>query len=126
MSALTLSKIRFCNGTWEGQIDNAPASSARPEISVRLLDRTIDTVTLSESETAPGTWTLAVQIPPEAIGDGVQTFVISDTKTDQKLGDFTLIAGDPLTDDLRAEVALLRAELDMLKRAFRRHCLETT
>jgi hypothetical protein len=27
---------------------------------------------------------------------------------------------------LRAEVDLLRAELDMLKRAFRRHCVETT
>jgi hypothetical protein len=30
-----------------------------------------------------------------------------------------------MEDDLRAEVDLLRAELDMLKRAFRRHCLET-
>ena len=42
------------------------------------------------------------------------------------LGDFTLMAGDAVADDLRAEVELLRAELDMLKRAFRRHCLETT
>ena len=125
MSALTLSKIRFCNGTWEGQIDGAPASGAPPAISVRLLDRIVDTVTVSEGE-APGTWTLAVEIPTDAIGDGVRTFVIYDAKADRKLGDFTLIAGDPLTDDLRAEVALLRAELDMLKRAFRRHCLETT
>jgi hypothetical protein len=39
---------------------------------------------------------------------------------------FTLIAGDVLGDDIRAEVDLLRAELDMLKRAFRRHCVETT
>ena len=35
------------------------------------------------------------------------------------------IAGEAVSDDLRAEVELLRAELDMLKRAFRRHCLET-
>ena len=45
---------------------------------------------------------------------------------EEVLGSFTLIAGEALGDDLRAEVSLLRAELDMLKRAFRRHCLETT
>ena len=39
---------------------------------------------------------------------------------------FSLLAGDLLDHDLRAEISLLRAELDMLKRAFRRHCAETT
>jgi hypothetical protein len=33
-------------------------------------------------------------------------------------------SGDALAD-LTAEVALLRAELDQLRQAFRRHCLET-
>ena len=42
-----------------------------------------------------------------------------------KLGHFSIIAGEALGEDLHAEVELLRAELDMLKRAFRRHCLET-
>jgi outer membrane protein assembly factor BamA len=36
-----------------------------------------------------------------------------------------LIAGEALGDDIRVEVELLRDELDMLKRAFRRHCVET-
>ena len=36
-----------------------------------------------------------------------------------------LVAGDALAYDLRTEIALLREELDLLKRAFRRHCLET-
>ena len=37
-------------------------------------------------------------------------------------------ARDSRTEDgsiLAAELALLRAELDLLKRAFRRHCIET-
>ena len=42
-----------------------------------------------------------------------------------QIGHVSLLAGEALGDDIRAEVALLRAELDMLKRAFRRHCLET-
>ena len=40
-------------------------------------------------------------------------------------GQFTVIAGVPLDEDVRAEISLLRAELDLLKRAFRRHCAET-
>lgn len=36
----------------------------------------------------------------------------------------TLMSGAPLDEDIRAEVALLRDELEMLKRAFRRHCAE--
>ena len=36
-----------------------------------------------------------------------------------------MITGEPVEDDLRGEIDLLRAELDMLKRAFRRHCIDT-
>ncbi|MCG7629607.1 hypothetical protein MHM88_17490 [Epibacterium sp. MM17-32] len=125
MSALNLRKIRFRSGVWEGQIENAPHGGPRPQIAVRYLDREVADVALTEAET-PGCWTLSIPIPTEAVGDGVQSFVIYEAGSDEKLGDFTLIAGEPLVDDLRAEVELLRAELDMLKRAFRRHCLETT
>lgn len=66
-----------------------------------------------------------IPVPNEAVADGVQNFVIFDSATGEKLGDFTLICGEISGDDLRVEVELLRAELDMLKRAFRRHCVET-
>ncbi len=125
MSELTLSKIRFRNGIWEGTIGNAPDTGARPDIQVRLLDQLVDGITIKEG--GSGTeWDLQVPVPSHAVADGVHSFVIYDGATDTKLGDFTLIAGEAAADDLRAEVELLRAELDMLKRAFRRHCLETT
>ncbi|MGR3760995.1 hypothetical protein ACUXV3_12815 [Roseobacteraceae bacterium NS-SX3] len=124
MSELTLTKIRFRNGIWEGLITSAPASGARPGIKVLHLDQPVEGITLTEGE-ASGEWVLSVPVPPGAIADGVQSFVIYDAATDSKLGDFTLIAGEAAADDLRAEVELLRAELDMLKRAFRRHCVET-
>jgi hypothetical protein len=73
----------------------------------------------------PGVWFLRFPIPPEVISDGVQTFVISDAATNAVVATFSLLAGDVLDHDLRAEISLLRAELDMLKRAFRRHCAET-
>ena len=60
------------------------------------------------------------------IADGVQTFLIRDHATGETLESFAVIAGEALSHDIRAEMTLLREELDMLKRAFRRHWLETT
>ncbi|WP_291729093.1 hypothetical protein [Leisingera sp. F5] len=125
MSDLSLTKIRFRNGIWEGRISNASASGARPEISVMFQDQPVADAKLEEGQ-AGGEWLVSVPVPAEALADGVQTFVIFDAADSTRLGDFTLIAGEAVADDLRAEVELLRAELDMLKRAFRRHCLETT
>lgn len=124
MSDLTLTKIRMRNRRWEGRVTGASTSGARPDIRVSYLDRPVDGVELTEGP-QPGVWDLAVPVPEEAIADGVHTILIYDGASDAKLGNFTLIAGEAVGDDLRAEVDLLRAELDTLKRAFRRHCLET-
>lgn len=124
MSNLKLSKIRMRNGVWEGCISGAGDSGVKPIIAVRYLDRYVENVRLAPGSDA-GTWDIAIPILAEAVADGVHTFVITDEVDDARLGDFTLIAGESVADDLRAEVELLRAELDMLKRAFRRHCLET-
>ena len=124
MSEMTLTKIRMRNGRWQGRLSGAPASGAQPEIKVTYLDRPVDGVELAAGP-EPGAWNLTVPIPDEAVADGVHCFLVLDAATGTKLGDFALIAGEAIADDLRAEVELLRAELDMLKRAFRRHCLET-
>jgi len=122
MSNLALTKIRLRSGMWEGRITGT--SGTRPDIRVTHLDRPVEAVKITEGGEAD-LWNIAIPIPTDAVTDGVQTFLIIDAADDTKLGDFTLIAGNAAADDLRAEVELLRAELDMLKRAFRRHCLET-
>ena len=123
MSELRLSKTRLRHGRFEGLIEGA-TGGARPNVEARHQDQVIDGVTVSESAD-DGAWDLMVPVPADAIADGVQTIVVYESGTDHKLGEVTLIAGDVTDDVLRAEVELLRAELDMLKRAFRRHCLET-
>ncbi len=122
MSEYTLTKTRFREGVWHGLL-SGPAGS-QPEITVMLDDRPVRGVTLADMGT-PGHWALEVPVPIEAVGDGVQTFLISEAAGGTLLESFTLIAGEAMGEDIRAEMALLRAELDMLKRAFRRHCLET-
>lgn len=126
MSDLSITKIRFRNGTWEGVIQNAKDNGLKPDVQVLYQDQPLGEVSITEG-TAASEWNLHITIPTEAISDGVQTFVIADSGSGgQKLESFSLVAGEAAVDDMRAEIDLLRAELDMLKRAFRRHCLETS
>ena len=123
MSTLTLTPTKMRHAVWEGLI--VQAGTGVPQITVTHLGTEIPDVQVTEAEES-GQWIVNVPIPATAIADGVQVFVITDATDDTKLGQFTLIAGEALGDDIRSEVELLRAELDMLKRAFRRHCVKTT
>ena len=124
MSKFTLVKTRIQAGIWEGVISAKGAPDLEPEIEVTHLDQPIQSLAVTEDAQNEGVWFLRIAIPPDLLSDGVQVFVISEKGTGEKLNSFTVLTGEPLEDDIRAEIELLRAELDMLKRAFRRHCLE--
>ncbi|EDZ41169.1 MAG: hypothetical protein P8P65_01260 [Planktotalea sp.] len=125
MSAFELSKTRLFEGVWEGVLTAVDENTEQPDLGVTHLDKPLGELRLKETG-EPNQWSVRVPIPIELIGDGAQTFLIFDRDTGKTLDSFTIIAGDAVSDDIRAEVALLRAELDMVKRAFRRHCAETT
>ena len=124
MSQMTLTETRLIEGVWEAVLKAPRQDMPAPALLMHHQDKPIDGLTMRAGD-APGEWFLRFPIPPEVISDGVQTFVISDAGTDAVISTFSLLAGDVLDHDLRAEISLLRAELDMLKRAFRRHCAET-
>ena len=125
MSDLTLTKTRMKEGIWEGILRQTQEAgeSVVPKIEVTLEGRPVAGIEITP--TGEGNWVLQVPVPVEAIADGLQTFLITDKTSGDALGSFALLAGEALGDDIRAEMDLLRAELDMLKCAFRRHCLET-
>lgn len=126
MSDLTLTKTRLRAGVWEGHLaQTGDFKGDTPRIEAFHLETPIEHVDVKPVPDAPGHWMVKVPIPPQILSDGVQTVTIAETGTGETLSSFSLIAGEPLDEDLRAEVSLLRAELDMLKRAFRRHCHET-
>lgn len=122
MAEMKLTKTRIQAGVWEGVLTGA---EMRPEIEVTHLARPVAGASLREDPDVPGQYLVRVPIPSELLSEGVQTFVISDKDTDSRLASFSIVTGQPLDEDFRAEVELLREELDMLKRAFRRHCVET-
>ena len=122
MSDFTLTKTRIRAGVWEGVLSGAAET---PALTVQHLEKPVAGVVVAAVAERPGEWLVQVPIPAELLSEGVQSFLIADAATGEKLQHFTVITGVAMEDDLRAEVDLLRAELDMLKRAFRRHCLET-
>ena len=113
---LELSRIRA--GLWEGIF----AAEAEPALEVVHLNEVLPD--LSVTPAGPGQWALSLPIPAAVLSDGVQTFVLRAPGSEEVLGRFAIVAGEPLAEDLRAEIDLLRAELELLKTAFRRHCSE--
>ena len=124
MSELKLTKTRLFEGVWEGVLCDPAKAPDAPAVEVTHLQQPVQGVAVIALD-LPGEWVLRVPIPPETIADGVQTYVIRALGSGQVLDSFTLMAGDALSYDIRAEIGLLREELDLLKRAFRRHCLDT-
>lgn len=121
---ITLTKLRLIEGVWNGVLTRKGSGNWQPDIEVTHLDFPVEGVEVTEDRVEE-CWHVKVPIPSDRIADGVQTFVIRDRRSDALLGSFSIVAGDALAEDIRAEMSLLRAELDMLKKAFRRHCVET-
>lgn len=119
----TLTKTRLYAGVWEGVL--TAAGTETPRLRVTHLGAPIEGVEVTEAKDVKG-WLVHVPVPAEVMSDGVQTFVIDDEETGETLNSFALLFGEVLAEDIRAEMGLLREELDLLKSAFRRHCVETS
>lgn len=119
---MELTKTRIQGGLYEGVL--TADVEQPPELRVIYLERDMDGLEIQPDPALPKTWHLRLRLPDAVMTDGAHTVVIADINGNT-LDSITVITGEPLSDDIRAEVDLLRAELDMLKKAFRRHCLET-
>lgn len=125
MSDVTLTKTRIQAGVYEAVLTAQTEGNYHPALAVMHLEKEVDGLEITEDASLGNTWHVRFAIPARLLGDGVQSFLMTETGTGETLDSFTIITGEPLSDDIRAEMDLLRAELDMLKKAFRRHCLET-
>ncbi|HLQ18398.1 MAG TPA: hypothetical protein VK146_05410 [Tabrizicola sp.] len=114
---MKLEQGRIAGGVWEAVLSGAVAL---PVVEVVTGGRTVEGVEIVPGR--DGTRIVKVPIPSWALNEGVQTFLVRAEGV--TLASFTLIAGEPLDHDIRAELDLVRAELDLLKRAFQRHARE--
>lgn len=120
-SAVSLTQTRIADGWWEGVLSGSKEAAAT--VQAWHQDRQIEGVEVTTLDTKPAQYAVRVPIPAWILTEGLQTVVLR--VEDEVKATFTIVAGLPLDEDLRAEVSLLREELDLLKRAFRRHCAGT-
>lgn len=117
---MTLTQTRIANGIWEGILTGAGSS---PVLEASHQGRKLEGLTATPVPGQAGSHAVQLVIPPAVLSEGVQTVLVQ--AEGKVLASFAVIAGVPLEEDLRAEIGLLRAELDVLKTAFRRHVVET-
>lgn len=126
MSEFILTRTRIRAGLYQGLLTTRAKVRQEPELELRFLNSIPGKITLTPDPKLKKTWTVSAEIPAASISEGVQTYILSDKESGKTLDSFAIIAGSPLQEDLRAEIALLRGELDILKQAFRSHCVETS
>lgn len=108
---------RIAGGVWE-----AVVTAAEPPVIEALHGgRAIEGVSVTPA--GSGRYSLRVPIPDWVLNEGVQSILVQAGAA--RLAVITLVAGEPMDEDIRAELSLLRAELDLLKRAFQRHARES-
>lgn len=112
-------RSQLLEGVWTGEIAGL---GNVPDVQIFLGNDAIDGVEVGYGEN--DITSVKFTVPHWALADGYQNFVLR-TSDGIQMGILTLIAGNAVADDLRAEIGLLRAELDMLKKAFRQHVLQT-
>ncbi len=120
----TLTKSRLSDGVWEAVLTLGREFASPPTVRALYRGRALDGLEMRPDD-RPGRFVLRLELPVEVLSDGAHVIHFMDVDADRILATETILAGDTLAEDIRAEIELLRAELDMLKRAFRRHCVET-
>ena len=120
MSAWTLDRLRLVAGLWEGRLAG-PAGAAPPPLVCVWRGEEIAAPVIEAA--GDGLWTVRLRLPAAVMTDGTHVFAIG-PRGEPPLCLETLAFGDPLAGDLRSELEALRAELALLKRAFRRHLAE--
>ncbi len=124
MSETVLETGQVRQGRWIGHVRSDEPGFGEAEIALVLAGEKVAPVhVMADGE--PGLWRLEAEIPAGLIEEGLQTFTIERAGDTAPLASFSILAGRPLAPDIRAELDLMRAELELVKRALRRHLRES-
>jgi hypothetical protein len=121
MSEENLVQLRLQNGVYEGIL----TSPVMPELELVQGGAVIAVARVVPDADRPGCYRVTADLPSTVLSEGVQVVSFRSTHNGDILARLTFMSGSLLDEDIRAEVALLRDELEMLKRAFRQHCVAT-
>lgn len=117
-------KATVANGRYTARVSLPGHTDADspPALDLRLRDRSLDGLEIAHMRNE--IWHVALDLPDDILTEGVQALLLTAQDGTQILHSYPIASGVTLSEDLVTEVALLRAELDLLKRAFRRKLTE--
>lgn len=116
-----LNRVSLLSGQYRGHLVGA---GEPPALRMVLDGETIGNLTPSPIEGRDGEWQVEGDLGPGLLSEGTRTVVIVGPNEDV-LDSVTVVAGLNAPEDLRAELDALRAEVGLLKSAFRRHVFQT-
>lgn len=122
MSTVALTRVCMKNGVWEGVL--TWSRQQPPELRLLHQNNQAGEIKVAKTDQA-NRWFVSFRIPIDRLGDGVQTFIVEDATTGEPLTFESVVVGRHAEADLRAEIDVLKAELDLLKRSFRSHCAQS-
>ncbi len=120
-----MAETLVCTTLRAGRYEGVLAGVDQTEIEAIHRGKIIAIAKLAPHPKEDGAMAVSLDLPMDVVSDGVQVVGLRSTASGEVLDRITLMAGSALDEDIRGEIALLRDELEMLKRAFRRHCAET-
>jgi len=120
-----MTETLVCTTLSAGRYEGVLKGAEQTEIEALHRGKIIGIATLAPHPKEVDALAVSLDLPQEVVSDGVQVVGLRSTASGEVLDRITLMAGSALDEDIRGEIALLRDELEMLKRAFRRHCAET-
>ena len=121
MAEISLERTGLKAGRYEATL-KAPGQV--PVLEFVHLEKVVAVAQVTAAEEA-GHYDVGADHPPVVLSDGVQVVALRSAADGRGLDRLTFLMGDALQGDFRAEISLLREELELLKSAFRRHFTET-
>lgn len=116
----TLNRVSLTSGQYRGLL---VGGSEAPALEMMLDGAVLGPMSVALIEGTTGQWQVDGDIGRDMLSLGTRTLIIR--TGDQVLDTLTVVAGLDAPGDLRAEVDALRAEVSVLKKAFRRHVAES-
>lgn len=117
----TLHRTEVSGGTYRGLLTCEDTEQTAPALSLDLGGQTLGQMIVTQVD---GGWQVEGALGLAPLTDGTQTVFVR-LADGTALDSLTVVTGLSAPEDLRAELSVLRAELEILKVAFRRHVSES-
>ncbi|MEL6582622.1 MAG: hypothetical protein AAFQ36_02215 [Pseudomonadota bacterium] len=113
--------ISLVDGVLSGTLKRRAANASAPLLELLARGEVVAVADPQPIESETDHFSFRFEVPGKVLTDGVLTLIVRAEGASEGLASVPVAVGEALDGDILAELDLLRAELDMLKKAFRQN-----